>query len=154
MNATFRRNRGIAEASDACRRLQEKIESLAVDAEILRRVHEADCAGELLTMLRRRARSLGYVPTADQGRQAAAINGELTAIRSAFARYDLSMLDDDEAEILRLAYSTRSRLEALDAAGLSMRQRAVKARELTNDLNPDEIAALEDFADPWRLDTD
>lgn len=152
MNITFRRNPGIAEALDACRHLQEKIERLATDAEILRRVREADCAGELLSRLRHRGQAAGTEPAADLGRQSSAITAELEAIRSVFARYDSASLEEDEAEILRLAYSTRSRIDALDAAGLAMRARAVKARAVTSDLSPAEIAALCDSADPWRLD--
>jgi len=152
MNATFRRNRGIAEAFDACRHLQEQIESLAIDAEILRRVKDADCAGEMLAMLRHREQSIGSISTEDLGRRQSAISAALAAVSSAFSRYDLSALDDEDAEILRLAHCTRSRLEALDAAGLAMRQRAVKASNVNRDLSPSEIATLSDFADPWRLD--
>lgn len=151
MNDTFRRNRDIAEALDACRSLQEKIESLALDAEILRRVRDADCAGEMLAMLRHRMRSAGSALVFDSSEQLTAFDDEFAAIRLACSSYDLSSLDDEEAEILRLARSTRSRLETLDAAGLAVRQRAVKARDLTRDLSPAEVAALSDFADPWRL---
>jgi len=151
MNDTFRRNRDIAEALDACRSLREKIESLALDAEILRRVRDADCVGEMLAMLRHRVRSAGSSLALDSSGQEASFDDEFAAIRLACSRYDLSSLDDEEAEILRLARSTRTRLETLDAAGLAVRQRAVKARDQAPDLSPAEIAALSDFSDPWRL---
>lgn len=152
MNATFRRNRGIAEASDACRRLQEKIESLAVEAEILRRVREADCTSELLASLRRREQTAGRANTAELSCRLQEIDKELEAIRSAFALYEPPALDDDEAEILRAAHCTRSSLEVLDAAGLAVRQHAVKERARACDLSPAEIATLGDSADPWRID--
>jgi len=152
MNVNFRRNHDIAEALDACRKLQEKIESLALDAEILRRVREAECGGEMLAMLRHRAQAFGSAPSHDLGRPQSAIDDEIAAIRAAFSAYDIGGLDDDEAEILRLSSGTRSRLDALDAAGLALRQRAVEASNVARDLSPSEVAALSDFSDPWRLD--
>jgi len=152
MNSTFRRNRGIAEALDACRSLQEKIESLAIDAEILRRVREAECASEMLALLRRREQPPGRVNASDMESRLQGIDKELAAIRSAFSLYELPSLDYDEAEILRSAHGSHSSLDVLDAAGLAVRQLAVKEHARACDLSPAEIAALGDFADPWRLD--
>lgn len=151
MNSTFRRNPGIAEALDACQNLRGKIESLALAAEILRRVREADCAPEMLSFLRRREQTSRLANTADPECRLQEIDKELAAIRAAFALYELSSLDDDEAEILRSAHSSHSTLDVLDAAGLAVRQHAVKERARARDLSSAELAALGDSADPWRI---